>query len=73
MIDDLSQSFGFRGRPRSWIDEQLGTPENDSPFPGQCEYLYWLGPAQALVATKFEYLCLNFQAEVVADASIVTD
>jgi hypothetical protein len=73
MIDDLSQSYGLRGKPRAWIDEQLGTPDNNNPFPEECEYVYWLGPARTLVATEFEYLCLNFQAEVVADASIVTD
>jgi hypothetical protein len=73
MIDDLSASYGLRGKPRSWIDEQLGTPEKDNPFAAQCDYVYWLGPSRALIATKSEYLCLNFQAETVVDARLVTD
>ena len=73
MIDDLSASYGLRGKPRSWIDEQLGTPETNNPFAEECEYVYWLGPSRALIATEFEYLCLNFEADVVADASLVTD
>jgi hypothetical protein len=73
MIEDLSASHGLRGKPRGWIDEQLGTPDNNNPFAGKCEYAYWLGPSRELIATQFEYLCLNFEAEAVADARIMTD
>ncbi|HLG12272.1 MAG TPA: hypothetical protein VI876_10990 [Dehalococcoidia bacterium] len=73
MIEDLSASYGLRGKPRSWIDEQLGTPENNNPFTVECEYVYWLGPSQALIATEFVYLCLDFEAETVVDAKLVTD
>ena len=72
MIDDLSASYGLRGKPRAWIDQQLGTPETNNLFAGQCDYVYWLGPARALIATEFEYLCLNFAADAVVDAKIVT-
>jgi hypothetical protein len=70
MIDDLSASFGLREKPVEWIDEQLGTPEATHPFPGRCDYVYWLGPARSLVATEFEWLCLNFADGIVVDASI---
>jgi len=71
MIDDLSASHGLRGKTQAWIDEQLGTPELTHPFGERCDYVYWLGPARTLVATEFEWLCLNFDdAGVVVDASI---
>jgi hypothetical protein len=73
MIDDLSASYGLRGKPRAWIHEQLGTPETNNPFAGECEYVYWLGPSRALIATEFEYLCLDFEAEAVVNPRIVTD
>jgi hypothetical protein len=73
MIEDLSASYGLRGKPRAWIDEQLGTPEKTHPFAGECEYVYWLGPSRALIATEFEYLCVNFEAEAVVDARIMTE
>jgi hypothetical protein len=72
MIDDLSASYGLRGKTRQWIDEQLGTPETTHPFGERCEYVYWLGPARSLVSTDFEWLCLNFSDGVVANATIYT-
>jgi hypothetical protein len=70
MIDDLSASYGLRGKPIEWIDEQLGTPETTHPFSGRCDYVYWLGPIRSVVATEFEWLCLSFADGVVVDASI---
>jgi hypothetical protein len=70
MIDDLSASYGVRGKSRDWIDEQLGTPDNTHPFGDLCDYVYWLGPSRQLVVTEFEWLCLNFDADVVVDATI---
>lgn len=72
MVDDLSASYGLRGQPREWIDEQLGTPETSHPFETECDYVYWLGPARSLVSTDFEWLCLGFEDEVVIDAQILT-
>jgi len=70
MIDDLSASYGVRGKTQAWIDEQLGTPEQTHPFGEQCDYVYWLGPARTLVATEFEWLCLSFGDGVVVDATL---
>jgi hypothetical protein len=70
MIDDLSASYGVRGKTQAWIDEQLGTPEQTHPFGERCDYVYWLGPARTLVATEFEWLCLTLADGVVVDASI---
>lgn len=70
MIDDLSASYGVRGKTRAWIDDQLGTPEKTHPFGDQCDYVYWLGPSRTLVATEFEWLCLNFGDGVVKDATL---
>jgi hypothetical protein len=70
MIDDLSASYGVRGKTQAWIDEQLGTPERTHPFGEQCDYVYWLGPSRTLVATEFEWLCLEFGDGVVVDATL---
>jgi hypothetical protein len=70
MMDDLSASYGVRGKPQAWIDEQLGTPERTHPFGDQCDYVYWLGPAPTLVATEFGWLCLSFSDGVVVDATL---
>jgi hypothetical protein len=70
MIDDLSASYGVRGKTQAWIDEQLGTPELTHPFGEQCDYVYWLGPSRTLVATEFEWLCLKFGDGVVVDATL---
>jgi hypothetical protein len=70
MIDDLSESYGVRGKTQAWIDEQLGTPEVTHPFGEQCDYVYWLGPIREVVATEFEWLCLRFADGVVVDATI---
>jgi hypothetical protein len=70
MIDDLSASYGVRGKTQAWIDEQLGTPELTHPFGEQCDYVYWLGPSRTLVATEFEWLCLKFGDDVVVDATL---
>lgn len=70
MLDDLSASYGVRGKAQAWIDEQLGTPETTHPFGDQCDYVYWLGPARTLVATEFEWLCLSFADGIVVDATL---
>ena len=70
MIDDLSASYGVRGKTQAWIDEQLGTPEQTHPFGEQCDYVYWLGPSRTLVATEFEWLCLSFGDGVVVEATL---
>ncbi len=70
MIDDLSASYGVRGKTQAWIDEQLGTPETTHPLGDQCDYVYWLGPSRKLIATEFEWLCLSFAEGIVVDATL---
>jgi len=71
MVEDLLNNVGVTGQTRAWVDANLGTPDRNDKLAPRCAYAYWLGPDQALVTTQSEWLCLNFEADVVSEAVVL--
>jgi hypothetical protein len=71
MVDDLLNNVGVAGQTKAWVDTHLGTPDRNEKLATRCSYVYWLGPVQALVTTQSEWLCLNFEADVVTAAVVI--
>jgi hypothetical protein len=71
MVEDLLTNGGVNGQTKAWVDANLGTPDRNDKMAARCEYVYWLGPVQALVTTQSEWLCLNFEGDVVTEAAVL--
>jgi hypothetical protein len=71
MSRDLLDNVGVTGQSRDWVHVNLGAPESNEKLASRCQYVYWLGPVQALVNVNSEWLCLNFEGDTVAEAAIV--
>jgi hypothetical protein len=71
MSRDLLDNVGVAGQTHNWVQANLGAPETNEKLASRCQYVYWLGPVQALVNVNSEWLCLNFEGDTVSEAVIV--
>jgi hypothetical protein len=71
MVDDLIENYDLDGQSREFIDELLGPAR--SGFLGNCDYVYWLGPERGVISIDSEWLCINFDGDVVRDHKIISD
>lgn len=72
MVDDLLAQNILVGMTRPEIDALLGTPPQTSYF-RDFDYVYWLGPERGFISIDSEWLCIDFDKDVVVDARLMRD
>jgi hypothetical protein len=73
MVDDLRKTYPLKGERRESIEELLGPPSSGESFIGLCDAVYWLGPERSSFSVDSEWLCLNYDNDLVVEHRLVTD
>ena len=72
MADDVLRRYGLVGMSHEEIDNLLGAPTETDYF-SDYDYVYWLGPHRHIFGIDSEWLCIDFENDVVVRADMRVD
>ena len=72
MVDDLLARRELVGMTRAAVDELLAVRPATGYF-ADFDYVYWLGPERGFMSIDSEWLCLDFDDDIVVKATLMRD